>query len=265
MPAIQKLVIPDILKDLNGKYNVVSSKELPQLAAAYAPTYARPGGPQPAVRAGKVRVEYEEGGRTMQQDVYCALVLTTLQAGSVWSLDHLMSFKEEKGLPDQTDRQFAIMAASLLPTAKFLEAQDKMTAALIQQANQFAAAQIQQGVDKGKALQAISQDIMANWKGLAAQVGGEEKAEQDISQDLMANWRMRQQAEAGEIANYGFGDVHGVVTEKDAHTGDWVPVPDDYTHVWSAPNGDLVYTSNNDFKPATLINADWREMKPAAP
>jgi hypothetical protein len=168
--AIQKLIIPNYFKDLGGKYTVVSTKELPDLAAAYAPTYNPPGRPPRQVRAGKVRIEYDEMGRTMQQDVFAVFILATSQAGSVWEVDHIVSFKEEKGIPDQTDRQFALMASSLEPTARFLDAQEKMTGLLVQQASHDPAV------------------LMRN-------VAAAEKAQADLPALILADWQARQQAE----------------------------------------------------------------------
>jgi hypothetical protein len=238
--AIQKIIIPEDIKDINPKYTVVSSAELPLLAAAYAPTYARPGRPPPTVRAGKVRIEYDEDGSTLQEDVYCVFVLTTGEKGSVWELDHIMTFKEEKGIPDQTDREFALMAVSLTPTPKFMDAMAKMTGILFQQSVPSPAALMQQ-------------------------VASAEKAQQEIDPDVAASWRTRQAAAIAAIESLGEGGLRGVLGEIDPHTGDRLPVPGDVIHTWSNSAGDIVYTDSATFKPSEIKDADWQELTPAKP
>ena len=237
--AIQKVIIPEDLKDVT-KYTVVSSQELPDLAAAYAPSYNPPGRPQRVVRAGKVRLEYEETGRVMRHDIFCVFILASSPAGSIWELDHVMSFKEEKGIPDQTDRQFALMAASLMPTAKFLDAQDKMTGLLMQQASR----------DAGVLMRATA---------------AAENAQVAIPGPVLTEWQGRQGAEGEAARDYAAGEIRRVVSEKDPHSGDIVPVPDDITHIWSDATGDIVYTDSTTFKPTEIKQSDWQEFTPAAP
>jgi hypothetical protein len=239
VPSLEKLVIPDNLKDIEGKYRVVSSQELPELAAAYAPTYGRPGR-TPVVRAGKVRVEYDEAGRTIQQDFYCVFILTSGKNGSIWELDHVLSFKEEKGIPDQTERQFALMAASLLPTTKYLDAMDQLT---------------------GLLLRSDTKDP----KALMAQVTSAVNAPHELSPAVMANWRARQAAMAVAADSYGAGGARRVVTERDPHSGALVPVPGDSLHAWSDSEGDIVYTDSASFRPSDIKPADWQELTPATP
>jgi hypothetical protein len=238
--AIQKLVIPDNFKDLDGKYTVTSSQELPDLAAAYAPTYNRPGRPQRVVRAGKVRIEFDEGGRTMQQDVYCVFILARTSGGVIWELDHTVSFKEEKGIPDQTDRQFALLAVSLQPTAKFLDAQEKMTELL---------------------LQGASRDPRVLMRAVAAA----ETAQPALPPPILDEWQTRQGAEAEAVKDYEAGGIRGVRDERDPHSGDVLPVPGDIAHVWSNSGGDIVYTDSATFQPTELMPADWQELTPVTP
>jgi hypothetical protein len=240
LAAIQKLVIPEGFRDLDGKYTVTSSQELPDLAAAYAPTYNRPGRPQRVVRAGKVRIEYDEGGRTMQQDVYCVFILARASGGVIWEIDHTVSFKEEKGIPDQTDRQFALMAASLQPTAKFLDAQEKMTELLMQGASRDA-------------------------RVLMQAVATAENAQPGPAPSIRDDWQARQGAEAEAVKDYEAGGVRRARNERDPHSGDVLPVPSDITHAWSDSGGDIVYTDSATFRPAEIMPADWQELTPVAP
>ncbi|HXB01281.1 MAG TPA: hypothetical protein VNV15_00515 [Opitutaceae bacterium] len=236
LAAIKYVIIPAYLKGL-GNYSVVSSKELPQMAAAYAPTYNKPGQPQGEVRAGTMRIEYQQGDRTMQQDIYCVFVIVSGPAGYVWALDHIVSFKAQKGALDQSGKKFSLMAASLLPTPKFMDAIDRVTNMLIQQFYQ-------------------------NQQALMQRVAIEEKAQQQISDQIMSGWEARSAAQTTAIDNYDAGAIRGVNNEVDPHTGDTVQVPDEATHAWSSSSGEIIYSDNENFKPGDYKNADWEELTP---
>jgi hypothetical protein len=234
--AIRNVIIPAYLKGL-GNYSVVSSQELPKMAAAYAPTYNKPGQPQGVVRAGTMRIEYQQGDRTMQQDIYCVFVIVRGPAGYVWALDHIVSFKAQKGGLDQSGKKFSLMAASLLPTPKFLDAVDRVTNMLIQQFYQ-------------------------NQQALMQRVAIEEKAQQQISDQIMSGWEARSAAQTEAIDNYDAGAIRGVTREVDPHTGDTVEVPDEATHAWSSSSGEIIYSDSENFKPGDYKNADWEELTP---
>jgi hypothetical protein len=238
--AIRNVIIPAYLKDIDGRYSVVSSQELPKMAAAYAPTYNKPGQPQGVVRAGTMRIEYQQGERTMQQDIYCVYVIVSGPAGYVWALDHIVSFKAQKGALDQSGKKFSLMAASLLPTPKFMDAVDRVTNMLVQRFYQ-------------------------NQQALMQRVAIEEKAQQQISNQIMSGWEARSNAQTAAIDNYDAGAIRGVNREVDPHTGDTVEVPDEATHAWSSSSGEIIYTDNENFKPSDYKNADWEELTPKQP
>lgn len=235
--AIQNVVVPFYLKELVGRYQVISSQDLPQMAAAYAPTYNKPGQPQGVVQAGEVRIEYDDGSRTEQQDIYCVFVLVRGPAGYVWGLDHIVAFKAEKGALDASGKKFALMAASLLPTPKFVDAVDKVTNLLVQQFYQ-------------------------NQAALMERVAIQEKAQRQISDEIMSGWEAREKARDAAIENYDAGAIRGVVDERDPHTGDVVQVPDDATHAWSNASGEIIYTDSESFNPSKIGNGDWQELTP---
>jgi hypothetical protein len=132
------------------------------------------------------------------------------------------------------------MAASLLPTTKYLDAMDTLTGVL---------------------LHPDTQDP----KVLMARVMTMVNTPHELSPAIMANWRARQQAMAVAADCYGAGGTRRVVTEKDPHSGTLVPVPGDCLHAWSNSDGDVVYTDSASFRPNDIKAADWQELTPASP
>jgi hypothetical protein len=233
--AIRSIVIPYYLKQLGGQYAVLSSQELPAMAAAFAPTYATEGQAPAQVRAGVVRIEYNQNGRAMDQDIYSVYLLIQGPGGYVWGLDHITAFKAEKGALDQATKTFALMAGSLQPTPKFMDAIGRVTSSLVQQFYQTQEATMQR-------------------------VAAEVQAEQQVSQQIMSGWQARQKAETDAIANYDAGAIRGVTNEKDAY-GNIVQVPDEAAHAWTDASGEVVYTESESFNPSQYKNVDWQQLK----
>jgi hypothetical protein len=230
--AIQSIIIPQSLPGV--RYSVVSSQELPRMAEAFAPTYRQPGQPTAVVRAGVMRIEYNQNGREMDQDIYCVFLLNQGPAGFVWGLDHIVAFKAKKGVLDHEAKRFTLMASSLIPTPRFTDAVTKVTNMLIQQFYQ-------------------------SEQALMARVAAEERAENEISAQSMAGWKARSDANFNAIDNWEKGAIRGVTPIKDSE-GDVVDVPDDATHAWISGN-EVVYTDNENFHPSQYKNFDWEQLK----
>jgi hypothetical protein len=231
--AIENVIIPLALKGI--RYRVVSQQELPRMAAAFAPTYQQPGQPSGTVRAGVMRIEYEQGGRAMEQEIYCVFLLNQGMGGYVWGLDHIVAFKAEKGHLDREAKRFTMMASSLLPTPRFMDALTKVTAALIQQFYQ-------------------------SQQALMARVAAEVQAQHEISAQSIASWKARSDANFKAIDNWANGAIRGVTPTKDA-SGATVNVPNAATHAWSNASGEVIYSTNESFRPSQYKNVDWQRLK----
>ena len=85
--ALRSLVIPRYFANV-AQTRVVLQEELPTPAATYCAALPEPlGGSRQMCEAAKIRFEFQSGGKTLQQDVYCIVYGLFGQAGIVnWSV-----------------------------------------------------------------------------------------------------------------------------------------------------------------------------------
>jgi len=241
--ALEQIVIPYYQKNLAHRYTLMGEQELPQLAAAYAPLYNQPGGPQSTIRAAKVRIEYTANGQTYDEDVRCIFLYAQGPSGVIWGIDQINCFIAPQGQLDDsaTSAYMDMMALTLRPTLKFTDELDKVTQILVQGFYQDQAAIMQRA--------AI-----------------EEQAQQNISDQIMQGWEQRQQTMDDVAEQFDSKVIRGVQDRTNPNTGDIVQTPDEYNQVWVNGNGDYIYSNDSNYNPnsdSSVNNGNWQEI-PAA-
>jgi hypothetical protein len=113
---VKQVLLPRFRKNLPIT-QITGSEELPKVAEAISENSQEPG-LQKKFRAARVRLEYLENGRLMQEDIYCVLASAYAPAirTTLWGPDRNYSFKAEKGKLDGRSKVFQTVIGSLRPS-----------------------------------------------------------------------------------------------------------------------------------------------------
>ena len=241
--AFQRIVLPEARKGVAG-LRVVREAKVPELAEI-----AR-GPPTPGVRAsadaGRVRVEYLEGGKAMEEEFFAAVSHFVMdQPGSAlsgpsfidyWYVDDVFSFRAEKGRLDGRSRIFKTMIYSLKVNPRWFAKVVHVKEELVQQAIR--------GIH---AVGRVGESV--------ARAGSEMRQEQ------MRDWQRRQEVQDRIARNFS-DNIRGVDRFHDPHAGKEVELPSGYGMAWANDLGEYVVTDNPNFNPNVGSNLHWEPMKP---
>jgi hypothetical protein len=129
---IRQVLLPRFRKNLPLP-QVVGTEELPKLAETISLNMQEPG-LQKTFRAARLRLEYVENGRTIQEDVYC--VLSTVYAPAIkttfWGPDRNYAFKAEKGKLDARTKVLQSIFSSIRPNLQWFNRYVQLLPALAQ-------------------------------------------------------------------------------------------------------------------------------------
>jgi hypothetical protein len=212
--AFTQVVIPGAQR---GKNNVVikSEKGVPELATLARGAQAQ--GVQSSAQAGKIRVEYSEQGRPMEEEFFAAVsqfVINMPGSGygnryfiNYWFIDYIFSFRDEKGKLDAGTKIYQTMLYSMIVNpawfAKVVNVKEML---------------VQQQMRNIRAVGRIGQ--------MVAQAGSQMREEQQ------RDWE-RRQAVQDKIARNFSDYIRGVDRYHDARAGKEVELPAGYGNAWA--------------------------------
>ncbi len=241
--AFTKVVIPGGRPGVKG-IKIIKRSEVPELSAI-----AR-GQPVQGVRShadgGKMRIEYQENGRPIEEEIYAAVTqfITDLpgSAGSpgyfinYWYVDYVFSFRAEKSRLDSHTKAFQTMIYSLKVTprwfAKVVNVKETMVQNMIR------------GI---KATGRIGE--------MVARAGSEMRESQ------MRDWERRQQANDRIVQNFT-DHIRGVERFNDPGAGREVELPAGYGRAFANNLGEYIVTESPSYNPNIGSNLHWEELKP---
>ncbi len=240
--AFNRIIIPNFRSDVRS-LRIVRQENVPELAQL-AKGQSTPGVISRA-EGGKVRIEYLENGRHMEEEIYAAVSqFITHQPGSFlspahfinyWYIDYIFSFKAEKGALDNQARLFQPMIYSFKVSPKYFAKIVNVKETLAQLAIQNILATGRMG------------DIIA-------------KAGSDIRADQQKAWEQRQQVQERIAQN--FSDyVRGVERFHDPFAGKEVELPAGYGHAWANNLGEYIVTESPSYNPNIGSNHNWESLK----
>ena len=233
--AFTNVILPNFRGQAGG-LRIVESKTVPELAALAQ------GAPTPGVEAsadgGKIRIEYQENGRLMEEEMYAAVSQFVIPMPgyfiNYWYIDYIFSFKAEKGKLDSQSKIFQTMIYSLKVNppyfAKVANVKEQMAQMVI------------------RGIQAIGRigEMIA-------------RAGSDMRADQQQAWEQRQQAQDRIAQN--FSDyVRGVERFNDPFTGQEVELPSGYGYAWANNLGEYVVTSSPGYNPNIGSNLHWEPL-----
>jgi hypothetical protein len=234
--ALRTYVIPRYWPNL-GAARVVGEQELPELATLGPlkyPDLKNTG----TFRAGKVRLEFEEKGVPVQQDVYCMIVAFQAPAmgtmATFWGIDEIRYSKAEKG---KLESQYKLLQAVSYSVklnmewfAKYVQVTQMMTQNAMNASNR--------AVDLSRYLARTNAQITSTIR----QAYQDHEAAMD---------RINAQFD-----NY----VRGVDNYRDPRSGSTVQLPSGYNQVWANANGEYVLSNDPNFNPNAHSGQDWQRV-----
>ncbi|MCL5023959.1 MAG: hypothetical protein M1497_11465 [Nitrospirae bacterium] len=241
--AFTKAIIPRARAGVRG-IRVVEEKPVPELAQIARGEPAA--GVRSSAEAGRVRIQYVESGRPMEEELYAAISqFATDMPGSgftggyfinYWYIDYVFSFRAEKGGLSARSKVFQTMIYSVKVNPRWFAKVINVKEMLAQQAIR--------GI---KAVGRIGE--------MVARAGSEMRADQ------MRVWEQRQQAQDRIARN--FSDyIRGVDRFHDPLAGKEVELPSGYGRAWANNLGEYIVSDSPSYNPNVGSNLHWQELTP---
>jgi hypothetical protein len=241
--ALQKGVIPKLRPRAAG-LRIVQQREVPELAqlARGLPM----GGVNSSAVAGKARLQYREGERFMEEELFAALSQfvinmpgTGLSPGyfiNYWYIDYVFSFRAAQGRLTSQNKTFQTMIYSTKVNPQWFAKVANVKEMMAQQASRNI-----------KAIGRIGE--------MVARAGSEMRADQ------MRAWEQRQQVQDRIARN--FSDyIRGVDRYNDPISGKQVELPSGYGRAFANNLGEYIVTESPSYNPNIGSNQNWVELTP---
>lgn len=242
LQALKGIILPRFRGKADG-LRIVIGEPLPDLARSLgAGTRTQPGAGTTAEGA-KIRIEYQRGGRWMEEELYGLVESISFPIQSMfgaftntnWYADYLFSFKAEKGTLDANSKLFQTMASSFQVNPQWFNKYNQVVEYLIQR-------QIQQIRSIGELSRIISQ------------------THNEISDMMMRSYTQRQEVYDRVAENFsqhirGVDQYYSPVEQKP------VELPSGYRQAWTNSLGEYILSDQEDFNPNIGSNQTWQKME----
>ncbi len=240
--ALKGIVLPRFRKDVTG-LKIISGQRLPDLAKALGAGMQSGPGVTSTADAAKLRIEYQKAGVWMEEEIYGVVELVHFSMPSVygtvtntnWMVEHLFSFKAEKGKLDNSAKVFQTIAYSFRLNPKWFNTYTQVVENLIQM-------QIKQIRNIGEISRIIS------------------RTHNEISDKIMQAYNYRQAVNdriAENFSQYARG-VDGYYNPIEQRP---VELPSGYTNAWTNSLGEYVVSESPAFNPNIGSNLTWHKME----
>jgi len=226
---IEIFYMPQTLRHLQGA-RVVSREALPKVAAEVARSF----GGQSTVKSERIRYEYRQGDRTWEESVYCTLVYTNWQMGTLWSVHSAYSFRAPKGQLDRLTPRMSTTVHSARLSPEWYGGYMYVQKLFLDRMNQSI-----------RNAAAISATITRN--------------SEEIRRMYSESYRLR--AESQDRISQSFSEyVRGVDTYKNPYEGRPVQLPSGYNDAWVNSRGEYLLSNDAGFNPNVGDTTEWRRM-----
>ncbi len=241
--AFTQVIIPQAGSGVSAM-RIVSVNEVPELASI-----AR-GQPVQGVRsfadAGKMRIEYLENGRPMEEEIYAAIsqFVTDLPGSALgpgyfinyWYIDYVFSFKADKDRLDSLAKIFQTMVYSMKVNPMWFAKVDNVREMMVR-----------------NMIMGIKETGRIG--DMVARAGGE------MRENQMIDWERRQQANDRIVRNFT-DNIRGVERFNDPFAEKEVELPSGYGRAFANNLGEYIVTDSPSYNPSIGSNLHWEEMTP---
>jgi len=232
--CLRNMILPRYWRDLQGA-SIVKQQELPELAALGPQKF--PEAPGARFRAGKIRLEFQQRGVAVEQDIYCligALQLPAMSRPIVWGPDEIRYSKAERGKLDEQYKIFQTISYSMRQNLKWFNRYQQLVQAMVQ--NQIAAT---------NRVGDLSRYIA--------------RTNDEISATIRRSYETRQAAM--DRINERFDRyIRGVDEYQNPFSQSTVQLPSGYGEAWVNSAGEYIVSDSPNFNPNVGSNREWRRM-----
>jgi hypothetical protein len=242
--AFTQVIIPYVRSGVGG-VRIIEEKEMAELARIARGQPVQ--GVHSSAQGGKIRIQYPENGRPMEEEMYAAVSqFVTYMPGSAftgnyfinyWYIDYVFSFKAQKGKLDSQAKVFQTMVYSIKVNPRWF--------AKVANVREMMAQQIIRGI---KTIGHIGE--------MAA------RASSNMREDQLKDWERRQQANDRIIRNFS-DNILGVERFHDPFAGKEVELPAGYGRAFANNLGEYIVTESPSYNPNIGSNLHWEELTPA--
>lgn len=218
---------------------VVGQTPLPDVAREVEKN-VQEAGVQKSVSAGKVRLEYEEGGKAIAEDVYLTIVRARsplMPSMTIWSLEHQYSFRAEKERLDALAPLLQAMVASVRVDLRWYAGYAQVVELQRQ-------GQMQSIRDAGELSRRISRN------------------NDEILASMRSSWQARQ-ASQDRMAREFSESIRGVETYHQPFEEREIQLPSGYRDVWTNRAGEYVFSNDAGYDPNVGATQGWQRLEPA--
>ncbi|HSB54930.1 MAG TPA: hypothetical protein VLD58_11260 [Gemmatimonadales bacterium] len=234
---VRQLILPQLRGRVSPR--VIRTEPLPKLAQEVAPSVQEAGAVKQVVAA-RTRIEYEEGGRALEEDIYVVLVYSQVPLTPQyvwWGPDRAFGFRAEKG---QLDRQAPLLEAMLAS----LRVNRLWFAKVIQVRQMWIQNQMQ---------------AIRNAAELSRYIARTSDEISDMQQQAWENKRASEERTSQAYTEY----IRGVETYHDSYAGRDVHLPTGYSQVWASRDGEYILANDVNFNPNEGGRGTWQRIGPA--
>lgn len=239
--ALENIVLPRFRENVRN-LKIISEQELPGLARKVEEGQERAQGVSATADAAKIRVEYQENGIWMDEDIYGVVELSESSATNIyttikmdkWVLDYLFSFKAEKGKLDSHNKLFQTIAYSFRLNPQWFNKYYQLIGMLSRM-------QIRQIQSIGEISNMISQ------------------TSNQISDMVMKSYNYQQNVNNKVFDNF-CQSILGVNKYYNSLEGKSVELPEGYKKVWANSLGEYILSDNPNYNPNVGSNLHWKQI-----
>jgi len=217
---------------------IVRSEPLPDLVKEVAATVQEPGAVK-QVAATRTRIEYQQNGKAIEEDIYCIIVyaqVPALPGVTMWGPERLFGFRAEKGQLDRQAPLLQAMSASLRLSrgwfARYLQVREMW---------------VQNQMDAIRRAGELSRYLA--------------RTSDEMSEMQQRAWENRQASDdrrAEAFSEY----IRGVETYHDPYGGRNVQLPSGYGDVWVSRGGEYILANDPNFNPNVSATGTWQRVDP---
>jgi hypothetical protein len=233
---VRQLILPQMRGRVNPR--VIRTEPLPKLAQQVAAGVQEPGAVKQVVAA-RTRIEYQEGARAFEEDIYVVLVYSQVPLTPqyvFWGPDQAFGFRAEKGQLDRQTPLLEAMLASLRVNRLWFAKVTQVRQMWIQ--NQLQA--IRNAAELSRYIARTSDEIS------------------DMQQQVWENKRASEERTAQAYTEY----IRGVETYRDSYAGRDVQLPTGYDQVWASRDGEYILANDPNFNPNQGGPGTWQRIAP---
>ncbi len=235
--ALRDIVIARFLPNVQG-LKIISEQDISNLVNPTGATI--PSVLQTSTQAGKIRIEYIENGKTIEDEIYCVVEATffPMSGGTtniMWGVNCISSFRAEKGKLDANAKIFQTISRSVKLNLQWFNTYVQVIEYLIKM-------EIQQIKSIGEL------------GSIIAQTGSEIRQE---NLDLYNQWEAMNDRVSNQFSQYirGVDSYYNPLEEKN------VELPTGYDNVWVNNLGEYILAENPSYNPNIGGNQNFQRLE----